>query len=63
MFGGSIFENNEANLLGQKNEVALLQLLFLNEDIIHESNTNHAMIFSSGISAFELEDLLIEKKF
>ena len=62
IFGGSIFENNEANLLGQKNEVALLQLLFLNEDIIHESNTDH-MIFGSGISAFELEDLLIERNF
>ena len=62
IFGGSIFQNNEANLLGQKNEVALLKLLFLNEDIIHESNTDH-MIFGSGISAFELEDLLIERNF
>ena len=42
--------------------MALLQLLFLNEDIIHESNTDH-MIFGSGISAFELEDLLIERNF
>ena len=62
MFGGSIFQNNEANLLGQKNEVALLKLLFLNEDKVHKSKTNH-MIFSSGISAFELEDLLIERNF
>ncbi len=62
IFGGSIFQNNEANLLGQKNEVALLKLLFLNEHIIHESNTDH-MIFGSGISAFELEDLLIQRNF
>ena len=61
-FGGSIFQNNEANLLGQKNEVALLKLLFLNEDMVHESKTDH-MIFGSGISAFELEDLLIERNF
>ena len=32
VFGGSIFQNNEANLLGQKNEVALLKLLFLSKD-------------------------------
>ena len=62
IFGGSIFQNNEANLLGQKNEVALLKLLFLNEDMAHESKTDH-MIFGSGISAFELEDLLIERNF
>ena len=62
MFGGSIFQNNEANLLGQKNEVALLKLLFLNEDKAQKSKTNN-MIFSSGISAFELEDLLIERNF
>ena len=62
IFGGSIFQNNEANLLGQKNEVALLKLLFLNEDMVHESKTDY-MIFGSGISAFELEDLLIERNF
>ena len=62
IFGGSIFQNNEANLLGQKNEVALIKLLFLNEDMVDESNTDH-MIFGSGISAFELEDLLIERNF
>ena len=62
IFGGSIFQNNEANLLGQKNEVALLKLLFLNEDMAYESETDH-IIFGSGISAFELEDLLIERNF
>ena len=62
IFGGSIFQNNEANLLGQKNEVALLKLLFLNEDMFDESKTDH-MIFGSGISAFELEDLLIKRNF
>ncbi len=62
IFGGSIFQNNEANLLGQKNEVALLKLIFLNEDMVHESETDH-MVFGSGISAFELEDLLIERNF
>ena len=62
IFGGSIFQNNEANLLGQKNEVALLKLLFLNEDMVHELKTDH-IIFGSGISAFELEDLLIERNF
>ena len=61
-FGGSIFQNNEANLLGQKNEVSLLKLLFLNEDMAHESKTDH-MIFGSGINAFELEDLLIKRSF
>ena len=62
IFGGSIFQNNEANLLGQKNEVALLKLLFLNKDMADKSNTDH-MIFGSGISAFELEDLLIKRNF
>jgi len=62
IFGGSIFQNNEANLLGQKNEAALLKLLFLNEDMFDESKTDH-MIFGSGISAFELEDLLIKRNF
>ena len=62
IFGGSIFQNNEANLLAQKNEVALLKLLFLNEDMVHEPKTSH-IIFGSGISAFELEDLLIERNF
>ena len=62
IFGGSIFQNNEANLLGQKNEVALLKLLFLNEDMANESETDH-IIYGSGISAFELEDLLIQRNF
>ena len=62
IFGGSIFQNNEANLLGQKNEVALLKLLFLNEDMTNESETDH-IIYGSGISAFELEDLLIQRNF
>ena len=62
IFGGSIFQNNEANLLGQKNEVALIKLLFLNEDMVDESKTDH-IIFGSGINAFELEDLLIQRNF
>ena len=62
IFGGSIFQNNEANLLGQKNEVSLLKLLFLNQDKIGEAKTDH-VIFGSGISAFELEDLLINRDF
>ena len=62
IFGGSIFQNNEANLLGQKNEVALLKLLFLSQDVSDEANTDH-IIFGSGISAFELEDLLINRDF
>ena len=62
IFGGSIFQNNEANLLGQKNEVALLKLLFLSQDESVEANTDH-IIFGSGISAFELEDLLINRDF
>jgi len=62
IFGSSIFQNNETNLLGQKNEVALLKLLFLNQDEIAEAKTDH-IIFGSGISAFELEDLLISRNF
>jgi len=62
VFGGSIFQNNEANLLGQKNEVALLKLLFLSKDGVNETKTDH-IIFGSGISAFELEDLLINRDF
>ena len=62
IFGGSISQNNEANLLGQKNEVALLKLLFLSQDESTEANTDH-IIFGSGISAFELEDLLINRNF
>ena len=62
IFGGSIFQNNEANLLGQKNEVALLKLLFLSQDESNDANTDH-IIFGSGISAFELEDLLINRDF
>ena len=41
IFGGSIFQNNEANLLGQKNEVTLLKLLFLSQDESVEANTDH----------------------
>ena len=62
VFGGSIFQNNEANLLGQKNEVSLLKLLFLNQDKISEAKTDH-IIFGSGITAFELEDLLLNRDF
>ena len=62
IFGSSIFQNNEANLLGQKNEVSLLKLLFLNQDKISEAKTDH-IIFGSGISAFELEDLLLNRDF
>ena len=62
IFGGSIFQNNEANLLGQKNEVALLKLLFLNKDETIEPKTDH-IIFGSGVTAFELEDLLINRDF
>jgi DNA polymerase III delta subunit len=62
IFGGSIFQNNEANLLGQKNEVALLKLLFLSQDDANEASTD-PIIFGSGISAFELEDLLINRDF
>ena len=62
IFGSSIFQNNEANLLGQKNEVSLLKLLFLNQDKMIEAKTDH-IIFGSGISAFELEDLLLNRDF
>ena len=62
IFGGSIFQNNEANLLGQKNEVALLKLLFLSKDGLDGSKTDH-IIFGSGINAFELEDLLLNRDF
>lgn len=62
IFGSSIFQNNEANLLGQKNEVSLLKLLFLNQDKMSEVKTDH-IIFGSGISAFELEDLLLNRDF
>ena len=61
-FGGSIFQNNEATLLGQKNEVSFLKLLFLNKDDFSEEKTDH-IIFGSGISVFELEDLLINRDF
>ena len=62
IFGGSIFQNNESNLMGQKNEVALLKLLFLNQDETGET-TGDNIIFRSGITAFELEDLLISRNF
>lgn len=62
LFGGSIFQNNESNLLGQKNEVALLKLLFLSHENAQNIETDH-IIFGTGISAFELEDLLITRNF
>ena len=62
LFGGSIFQNNESNLLGQKNEVALLRLLFLSHKNAQNLETDH-IIFGTGISAFELEDLLITRNF
>ena len=62
LFGGSIFQNYEANLVGQKNEVALLKLLFLNQDESCEPKTDH-IIFHSGVTAFELEDIIIKKDF
>ena len=62
IFGSSIFQNNEANLMGQKNEVSLLKLLFLNQEKMSEAKTDH-IIFGSGISAFEIEDLLLNRDF
>ncbi len=62
IFGSSIFQNNEANLMGQKNEVDLLKLLFLSQDEVNEANTDH-IVFGSGISAFELEDLIINRDY
>jgi len=40
----------------------LLKLLFLSQGESNEANTDH-IIFGSGISAFELEDLLINRNF
>ena len=62
MFGGSIFQNNEGNLLGQMNEVRLLKLLFSSDQDIDEIETNN-IVFHSGLSAFELEDVIIDRKF
>ena len=62
MFGGSIFQNNEGNLLGQMNEVRLLKLLFNSKQEIDETETTN-IIFHSGLSAFELEDVIINRKF
>ena len=62
MLGGSIFQNNEGNLLGQMNEVRLLRLLFSSDQDIQETETNN-IIFHSGLSAFELEDVIIDRKF
>jgi DNA polymerase III delta subunit len=62
MFGGSIFQNNEGNLLGQMNEVRLLKLLFSSDQDIDETETNN-IVFHSGLSAFELEDVIIDRKF
>jgi DNA polymerase III delta subunit len=62
MFGGSIFQNNEGNLLGQMNEVRLLKLLFNTDKEIDETETAN-IIFHSGLSVFELEDVIINRKF
>ena len=62
MFGGSIFQNNEGNLLGQMNEVHLLKLLFNSKQEIDETETTN-IVFHSGLSAFELEDVIIDRKF
>ena len=62
MFGGSIFQNNEGNLLGQMNEVRLLKLLFNAKQEIDETETTN-IVFHSGLSAFELEDVIIDRKF
>ena len=62
MFGGSIFQNNEGNLLGQMNEVRLLRLLFSSDQGIEETETNN-IVFHTGLSAFELEDVIIDRKF
>jgi len=62
MFGGSIFQNNEGNLLGQMNEVRLLRLLFNSDKEIDETETAN-IVFHSGLSAFELEDVIINRKF
>ena len=62
MFGGSIFQNNEGNLLGQMNEVRLLKILFDGEQNIDNIGTTN-IIFHSGLSAFELEDVIIERNF
>ena len=62
MFGGSIFQNNEGNLLGQMNEVRLLKLLFDGEQDVDSIGTTN-IVFHSGLSAFELEDVIIEKNF
>ena len=62
LFGGSIFQNHEANLIGQKNEVSMLKLLFLNQDEARELKTDH-IIFHSGVTAFELEGIIIKKDF
>ena len=62
MFGGSIFQNNEGNLLGQMNEVRLLKLLFNSKQEIDETETTN-IVFHSGLSAFELEDVIIDRKF
>jgi len=62
MFGGSIFQNNEGNLLGQMNEVRLLKLLFEGEQDVSSIGTTN-IVFHSGLSAFELEDIIIERNF
>jgi len=61
-FGGSIFQNNEGNLLGQKNESKLLKLLFSSEQDTESIDTEHHG-FNSGLSVFELEDILLQKNF
>ena len=62
LFGGAIFQNNEGNLLGQKNEVELLKLLFLTEENLTNLDARHVN-FHSGLSAFELEDVIINRDF
>ena len=62
LFGGAIFQNNEGNLLGQRNEAELLKLLFLTEKNLTNLDARHVN-FHSGLSAFELEDVIINKNF
>ena len=61
-FGGSIFQNNEGNLLGQMNEVRLLKLLFDGEQDAEKIDSTN-IVFNSGLSAFELEDVIIGREF
>ena len=49
MFGGSIFQNNEGNLLGQMNEVRLLKLLFDGEQDVNSIGTTNIVFHLSLI--------------